>query len=159
MSSKQRDRRFWISAWSPVLIGIAVIIAESTSTFGADHTAGPIRWLLQLISGPLSDSTFDTIHHLLRKSGHFIGYGLIGLAWLRAWRMTYPRLRFPAFAALALLGTGLLASWDEWHQSFLPNRGSSPWDVLLDCCGASVLIVLTYLWLRTFRPARLKTIA
>jgi len=41
---------------------------------------------------------------------------------------------------LALLSTGLLASWDEWHQSFLPNRTSSPWDVLLDCTGTAVML-------------------
>ena len=56
------------------------------------------------------------IHHFIRKSGHFIGYGFIGLAWLRAWWMTLPRFRFLADALLALLGTALMASCDEWHQ-------------------------------------------
>ena len=62
------------------------------------------------------------IHHLIRKSGHFLGYGLIGLAWLRAWWMTLPHSRFLHDAVLALLGTALIASADEFHQTFLPNR-------------------------------------
>ena len=159
MSSSRRSAWFWISAWLPVLIGIAVIVAESTRSFGADHTTGPLRWLLQLIFGPINDSTFDIIHHFIRKSGHFIGYGLVGLTWLRAWWMTSPRSRFLTDAVLALLGTALLATWDEWHQSFLPNRGSSPWDVLLDCCGASAMFLLFYLWMRNYGPTRLERLA
>lgn len=159
MSSRSRGARFWVSAWLPVLIGIAAIIVESNEAFGADRTAHPLRWLLQLIFGPISDPTFDVIHHFIRKSGHFIGYGLIGLAWLRAWKMTFPQLRFFYAAALGLLGTGLLATWDEWHQSFLPNRGSSPWDVLLDCCGATAMYLLVRWWMRMHRPERLKRAA
>ena len=140
MSSSRRGLKFWISAWLPVVAGIAVIVIESTEYFGADRTSGPFRWLFQTIFGPVSDAHWQVIHHLIRKTGHFLGYGLIGLAWLRAWRMTLPWLRFLTQAALALLGTGMLATWDEWHQSFLPNRTSSPWDVLLDCCGAFVLL-------------------
>jgi VanZ family protein len=155
MSSSRRPVGFWVSAWLPVVMGVVVIVIESTATFGANRTAGPIRWLLQLIFGRLSDSTFDTIHHIVRKSGHFVGYGLISLTWLRAWRMTNPGRRFFAHAALALLGTGLLASWDEWHQSFLPNRGSSPWDVLLDCVGASAMLLLTFFYVRIRRRERL----
>jgi hypothetical protein len=50
-----------------------------------------------------------------------------------------PVLRFFPDALLALLGTALVASCDEWHQTFLPNRTGTPWDVLLDCCGHAAL--------------------
>jgi VanZ family protein len=142
MSSNRRRLEFWISAWSPVVLGVTVIITESTVYFGSDRTSGPLRWLFQILFGPVSAAHWQIIHHLIRKSGHFLGYGLIGLAWLRAWRMTLPASQFLAHAALALCGTALLASWDEWHQSFLPNRTSSPWDVLLDCTGALVLLTI-----------------
>jgi len=159
MSSRSRDLKFWISAWLPVLIGILLITRESTPAFGTDRTDHPLRWLFQLIFGTLSDSTWGLIHHIIRKGGHFIGYGLIGLTWLRAWWMTYPRLRFLSATVESLLSTALLATWDEWHQSFLPNRGSSPWDVLLDCCGATGAYLLVYWWLRIYRPERLGRVA
>jgi VanZ family protein len=76
------------------------------------------------------------------------------LAWLRAWRMTLPFARFLSQAGLALLGTALVASWDEWHQTFLPNRQGSPWDVLLDCCGAAAMICIAGVYLRCFRRAK-----
>jgi VanZ family protein len=80
---------------------------------------------------------------------------LVGLTWLRAWWLTLPRSQFVYDALLALVGTGLVATCDEWHQSFLPNRNGSPWDVLLDCCGAITLQLIVYVFMRSFRPKRL----
>jgi len=118
------------------------------------HLASP-PLARSLLFGQLSDATWDLVHRLLRKSGHFLGYGALGLVWLRAWRMTLPDARFLSQAGLALLGTALVASWDEWHQTFLPNRTGSPYDVLLDCCGATALIGTAWLYLRFSRRARL----
>ena len=152
------DRRhwvFWVRTWLPVALGIAMIAVESTEFMGADHTSGPFRALFEAIFGHISDRRWEMIHHYIRKSGHFVGYGLIGLAWLRAWWMTLPHSRFLPDAMLALLGTALIASADEYHQSFLPNRTSSPWDVLLDCTGAITLQLLVYVFMRVRRPKRL----
>jgi VanZ family protein len=148
MLSSSRGLRYWTSAWLPVAAGIAIIALESTAYFGADRTSGPFRWLFQMLFGPVSDVRWAEIHHIIRKSGHFLGYGAIGLAWLRAWRMTMTTAPFHTDASLALLGTAMLASWDEWHQSFLPNRTSSPWDVLLDCSGALVMLLIARAVLR-----------
>jgi VanZ family protein len=137
-------------------LGICIIAIESTPEFGADHTSGPLRWLYQAIFGPVSDARWALIHLLVRKSGHFIGYGLLGLAWLRAWWMTLPRSMFLVDAVLALLGTAMTASADEFHQSFLPNRTGSPWDVLLDCGGALAMQLLVYVLMRMLRPKRLE---
>jgi VanZ family protein len=138
-----------------VLIGIVVIMCESTEFMGADNTTGPLRWLFQALFGHVPDARWEFIHHYVRKSGHFLGYGGIGLAWLRAWWMTLPRSRFIHDAFLALLGTALIASADEWHQTFLPNRTGSPWDVLLDCTGAITLQLIVYTFMRTNKPKRL----
>jgi VanZ family protein len=139
---------FWISAWWPVAVGVAVITVESTSAFGSDRTSQPLRWFVQLFFGQLSDATWELLHHLIRKSGHFLGYGALGLVWLRAWRMTLPDAHFLSQAGLALLGTALVASCDEWHQTFLPNRTGTPYDVLLDCCGASAMMGMAWFCLR-----------
>ena len=151
----RRDLKFWLSAWLPVAIGIGIIIFESTEVMGSDHTSGPLRLLFQAIFGPISDTSWEVVHHLVRKSGHFLGYGALGVAWLRAWCMTLPRVRFFTDATLALLGTALVASFDEWHQSYLPNRTGSAWDVLLDCAGAIAMILAVYIFMRLMRPKRL----
>jgi VanZ family protein len=140
MSNSPRGLKFWIGAWWPVAASTAVIVMESTEYFGSNHTSGPLRWLFQHIFGPVGDTSWEMIHHLIRKSGHFLGYGVVGLTWLRAWRRSLPAVPALAQFSLALLGTAAVATWDEWHQSFLPNRTSSPWDVLLDCCGTFVML-------------------
>ena len=53
------------------------------------------------------------------------------------------------------MGTALVASCDEWHQTYLPNRTGTPWDVLLDCTGAITLQLIVYIFMRTFKPKRL----
>jgi VanZ family protein len=155
MSSSRRGARFWISAWLPVLLGILLIVLESTEWFGSDHTDSPLRSLYQAIFGHVTNRQWEFIHHYIRKAGHFVGYGFIGLAWLRAWWMSLPRSHFLPDAFLALLGTALVASADEFHQSFLPNRTSTPWDVLIDCSGAITLQLIVYIFMRVNRPKRL----
>jgi VanZ family protein len=140
--------------WIPALIGIAVIVCESTATMSAANTS---RWLLPLwvkLFGPISPERWEVVHHYIRKSGHFVGYGTVSLGFFEGWRVSLEqrwrdwRARFRNAAGLALLSTLLLASWDEWHQSFLPGRTSSPLDVLLDCCGAIAAHLILF-WIAT----------
>jgi VanZ family protein len=130
-------------------------MCESTEFMGAQYTSGPFRLFFESIFGRFRDAQWDIVHHFVRKSGHFLGYGVIGLAWLRAWWMTLPRSRFLLDAFLALLGTAMIASADEWHQSYLPNRTGTPWDALLDCCGAITLQLVVYIFFRVTRPKKL----
>lgn len=153
--------------WIPALAGICIILGESTATMSAQNTS---RWLYPLwvhLFGPISHARWEVIHFYIRKSGHFCGYGLISLTFYHGWSTTLRQrgqawlARFRHSALLALLCTLVLASWDEWHQSFLPGRGSSPRDVLLDCCGAILahLILLGLVVLLRRRPADMKMAA
>jgi VanZ family protein len=151
LESSQEQRRtagYWVRTWLPVVLAICVIAVESTTYLGADHTSGPLRWIYEHLFGTVDDDQWGDIHHIIRKCGHFVGYGLVALTWLRAWWMTLPRAGFFKDALLAMVGTFLVAASDEFHQSFLPNRTSSPWDVLLDCCGAIVMQLVVFLFLR-----------
>jgi VanZ family protein len=121
-----------------------IIALESTKYLGADHTSGPLRFIYQALFGHVSDARWEVIHHYTRKCGHFLGYGMVGLSWLRAWQRTRPEGTFVRSAVLAMLFTAITASADEFHQSFLPNRTASIWDVLIDCSGALVLQLLAF---------------
>jgi VanZ family protein len=154
-SSKRRSIWYWLSAWCPVIAAICVIMLESTMWFGADHTNGPLRWVWEHVFGPVTNERWLIVHHHIRKTGHFLGYGTMGLLWLRALWMSLPRAGYLLDATLALVGTAIVASADELHQSFLPNRTGIPSDVLLDCGGAVVLLLLAYLFLRLRAPKRL----
>lgn len=149
--SNKRDARFWMTTWSPVALAAIVVTMTSTPYMSAAHTGNLLRDVWQALFGSANPAELSIVNVILRKSGHFFGYGTIGLAWLRAWRLTFPRLRFFSDAILAVLGTALLASCDEFHQSFLPSRTGSPWDVLLDCCGAAAMCLLEYAIRRKLR--------
>ena len=129
----------------PCAAAIAVIACESTVYFGSDHTSGPLRLLWEFLFGPVTNDRWDlgTRHHP-RSAATFIGYGIVGLAWLRAWRMTLRNSHFLFRAGMALMGTAAVATCDEWHQCYLPNRNGSPWDVLLDCCGAAAMLIMAW---------------
>ncbi|MGP8253150.1 MAG: VanZ family protein [Terracidiphilus sp.] len=156
MSNSGRGARFWISVWLPVAIGIGLIALESTVWFGADYTSTPLRRIYEFLFGPVSDAQWPPIHHFIRKCGHFVGYGLLALTWLRAWWMVLRTFAFWRCAVLGLAGTTLVASCDEWHQTFLPNRTGTPWDVLLDCCGAVAAILMVFAYGQAFRVVELK---
>lgn len=59
--------------------------------------------------------------------------------------LSWPRVNGAAWAwiLLAVLAYGLV---DEWHQSRVPTRDASPWDVLTDMTGAAcTLWIASYL--------------
>ena len=106
-----------LARWSPALAVMAVIFLAS-ATPGEDlPNAG----------------AFDL---LLKKGGHFLGYALLGAAYLRglAWRRG-PALRDVGMAILLAL---FYAASDEVHQGFTPGRTPAVSDVLLDGVGAAV---------------------
>lgn len=157
--SNKHGSSYWLSAWTPVVLGIAVIALESTEIMGAQYTSGPLRHIFEAIFGHVANARWEVLHHLIRKSGHFLGYGAIGLAWLRAWWMTLPRSKFLHDALLAFLGTAVMASADEYHQSLLWDRTGTEWDVVLDCCGVITLQFVVYIYFRLMRPKRLERAA
>jgi VanZ family protein len=96
---------------------------------------------------------FEPYHALIRKTGHVFGYGLLSILLFRAWRETLPSgngARWTIrWASIAVIGTALVASLDEWHQTFLPTRTGTLHDVALDSCAgiaAQLVIFLVYRW-------------
>ncbi|MDP9049671.1 MAG: VanZ family protein [Acidobacteriota bacterium] len=141
-----------LKVWLPVVIAIAVICTESTSTFSSQNTSSWLRPILERWFGTFQDNTWELFHHYLRKSGHFVGYGTVGLTFLRAWLHTLARRGIPTLLSwrlessiLAILSTAIVATGDEFHQTFLSGRTGTPVDVLLDTCGATTLCLLVWL--------------
>ncbi len=132
-----------LSAWIPAVFCIVMIGVSSSDNFSSANTSHILRPLLQSIFGVFSDATWARLLYGIRKVGHFFAYGFVSLVFFRASRMTFRLSRaYTAVtaslraAAVALLFTLALCGLDEFHQSFLPTRTGSPFDVLLDMCGA-----------------------
>ena len=110
------------------------------------HTSrfiGPVvRWLFP----HAGENTVHAVIFAVRKCAHLTEYAfLASLSWLAlktdrnsggwSWRR----------ARNALLIVTMYAITDELHQSFVPSREGSVWDVLLDAIGGA--FGLLFLWI------------
>lgn len=110
-----------------------------------------IAWLALIFvtsqaSFPPPDPNFEPgwFDYIFDKDVHVLLYGI--LAVLLLWTLQETRWRRPArygAVVLAALAYGVL---DEWHQSFVPGRSVSGWDLLFDVVGAGLGIVCWRAW-------------
>jgi len=121
---------YYIKYWLPVLIWMAFI------------------YYLSSLSNPLEQLTpknffflFDFKHFIY----HVIEYLILSLLLYRALKINSKNPQ-----TLAILVTVLYAIMDEIHQSFVPGRISSVFDVAIDSFGAiaAQCIVNIYHWLK-----------
>ena len=142
-------------AWIAAGLWLALIAIESTDLLSANNTGHFLYGLLTSLFGPINPATFFQWHHIGRKVGHILGYGILSLLLFRAWRATLPVNGAPRWslrwAQVALLMTALVASLDEWHQSFIPSRTGTWQDVVLDSAAALAAQFMLYLFLRRWR--------
>ena len=119
----------FVKRWGPALLLMAVIFAFSSI---------PSTEMPNLGAFDLS----------VKKLGHATGYALLSLAYRRGLgrRVQRPFL-------LAWLMAVLYAATDEFHQSFVPGRGSTMVDVGIDSFGAGFSLLLV-LYLRKRRRAK-----
>ena len=150
------DRKQLLKTWAAALLWMTLIAIESTDTFSAEHTGRFLYPLLHFLMG-LDPAAFEVVHHYIRKCGHFVGYFTLSFFLFRAWRAT---LRLPwaprwamRWATIAFFMSALVASLDEWHQTFIPSRTGAISDVMLDSFAALTAQVLIFFFL-TWRPQR-----
>ncbi len=139
-----------LRAWWPAFVWVVLITFESTDYFSAGNTGSMLYALLTRLFGEINLYNFLIFHHYLRKTGHVVGYGMLSLLLLRGWRATFGRVHSLLLRAalLAWLGTASVAALDEWHQSYIPSRTGTIWDVLLDSMAGVGFLAFAYLWLR-----------
>jgi VanZ family protein len=77
------------------------------------------------------------LHDIIRKCTHVGEYFILGVLLFRAIRMPEQGWQWH-WAFLAILIAAFYASSDEIHQIFVPSRGASIFDALLDTGGASL---------------------
>jgi VanZ family protein len=86
--------------------------------------------------------------------GHFAGYFMLSLLLFRAWRATLRGASLSRWsiqwAGIAFFMAALVASLDEWHQTYLPSRTGALHDVLLDSFAALIAQVVIFLWLSSW---------
>ncbi len=144
-----------------VLVWLGVIRLESTDWASANHTSVWLYNVISLVNRNVPPPVVDQLNAVLRKTGHFIGYGILGvlvffalrntnrdriLSFMRRpWGIYLRDLWRAEWVVIAILFTVVTASYDEIHQTFIPSRTGRWQDVVIDTCGAAVLQIGVYL--------------
>ena len=118
-------------------------------SMSSSTTPTPLRWipafLLMMLIFFISSLPanrlpyFGALDLYIKKGGHALGFGLLGLAYYYALPQ---RLSAGYQWVLAFLMAILFALSDEFHQSFVEGRNSSLIDVVIDGVGAAIALTL-----------------
>jgi len=144
-----------LRAWWPALVWAIMIFFLSTDAFSSEHTSRIIEPLLRWLYPAISSDTLYWIHHLIRKGAHFVEYFIFGLLLYRGVRvMQGARTGWRwSWALTAWMIAIVYSALDEIHQIFVPSRGPSLWDSMLDSAAAlAALLLLFLLYRRLLRP-------
>ncbi len=140
----RRSLRVRISRYGPLLLWMGLIWFASTGEFSAGNTSLFIRPLVLWLFPDTSAGTMALIHLGVRKTAHFVEYGVLAFLAARAFLTSSSfKLRGHWFG-WALLVVVTYALLDEYHQSFVPSRTASIFDSLIDIAGG--LTVLLIYW-------------
>ena len=143
--------------WLPVFIWLGVIFLASTDLMSAEHTSRFIVPFLRWLKPDISPEALASIHFIVRKCAHLGEYAVLALLLLRA-AIFMTNLK-PSLAILYMsvwVACLLVATTDEFHQTFVASRGASATDIMIDGAGAilGLLIGASFVMARSKRPPK-----
>ena len=116
----------WIRHWGPAALMMTVIFVFS--------------------SCPSADlPNFGGWDYFVKKGGHALGYALLALTYWHGFGFVRSKKWSAWILAICYAIT------DEFHQTFVPGRHPSPWDVLIFDNFGALLGVILWEWLATRR--------
>jgi hypothetical protein len=137
--------RKWVVAF--VLLWAAMIFATSCTVVGTDELFS----LVGLIFGNELLEQFEIFWGIawfsVVKGWHVTEFAILTaglICLLNVWRPTKRMANIFVAALLALL----FAASDEFHQTFVPTRGGTVWDVLIDSLGVGLVTLIALMRLR-----------
>lgn len=135
--------------YAAALLWTALIFVFSSDAFSAPHTGSILQAIATAILGhPLSELSYEMTQFVVRKLTHLTAYGILAVLWFRAVRGE-ARGWVMQWSVIAVSIAIAVAAIDEYHQSFVPSRTGTPFDVVIDVCGA----VLAQIAIRAATPA------
>ncbi|MGR3275844.1 VanZ family protein [Acaryochloris marina NIES-2412] len=146
------SKGFTLLCWATWMV---VMVQFSTQRWGGDQTQSILTalldWSVPALLNGLSLEQLHTLNFIVRKGAHLTEYAILTtlcftmgtLEFQQPWKSVLP---------FAVLGSAIFAVTDEIHQSFVPNRGASPVDVLIDITGALLAVGLISIWKTQLQP-------
>ncbi|MCK8060445.1 MULTISPECIES: VanZ family protein [unclassified Fusibacter] len=139
-----------IKDYTMALLWMATIfyLSSQSAQDSGELSSGVMRWVAALFEKLSFGSSigFDQLHVFIRKTAHFSAYALLGILTSNALEHDIKKTRVRV-AAVLLVCLAYAVS-DEVHQSFVPGRGPSAYDVIIDFVGSSTGIMIRTYWSR-----------
>jgi VanZ family protein len=144
----ESELRRFLRAWWPALLWAVLIFIMSTDPFSSEHTTSFFSPIIHWLAPSLTLRQIALVNHYIRKCAHFVEYFLFCLLLFRSIRGPRKGWRW-SWGLTALLIAAGYSVLDEIHQIFVASRQASPYDSLLDTCGAVAAVVVLWLYFRS----------
>jgi VanZ family protein len=129
--------------WLPPVAWM-IFISPVNDLLTSQSTSSLIMPLLTWLFPDASQHTSETLHILLRKTGHFLEYAFLAFLLFRGFRGSKKTVQFTWIPYAGLISLGYSAM-DEYIQTFIPARTGSFYDWLIDSSGiACALAILSW---------------
>jgi len=140
--------RVWARVWlyGPLVAWMVFIFFASTGALSGENTSRIIRPLLLWLFPEISEEKIALAHFVTRKVAHFLEYGVLAFLAARAFSKSSGRWLSRRWLMVSLLLVVVYSLADEYHQSFVPSRGASIYDSLIDTLGGLTSLMLYYAW-------------
>lgn len=124
-----------------------IIFSASGDSNSFQRSSRILRPILEWMFPSMPEEQVHKLVTVARKGAHVTEYAILAILFWRA--VAQPKWRDPEpwnwkLAMASILFVALYAATDELHQSTVPNRQGSAWDVLIDTVGAVIGILM--LW-------------
>jgi VanZ family protein len=131
--------------WIPAILVAAMISSFSTQSFSDEQTSRIILPLLHWLLPWADARLLHWLHMGIRKMAHVTEFAVFSMAVFHGIRGQRAGWRW-SWAFSTLLIAAAYAGIDEFHQSFVAFRHSSPRDVAIDTFGAVLAQGLVWLY-------------
>ena len=136
----------------PAIVWMAVIFLGSTDILSAEHTSRFLVPFLRWLDPQISLAALNAIQIGVRKLGHLTEYGILAMLLWHALRGgTRRQTKMSILFFITWVACAIFAASDEFHQSFVPSRTSSPTDVMIDVIGALTGLLICLMFARRRR--------
>jgi len=139
--------------WLPVALWALLVLYASTNVGSSSNTGAALHPFLRWFFPDLPQLQASEVNLVIRKTAHAIQFFILALLLWRAARIK-PALAFSntGLAVWVLSICAVVAALSEGIQIFMPVRGASVADFLLDVGGALFGLLAILLW-RVFQTS------
>jgi VanZ family protein len=151
MIEKKSAKSFWhrrLMRFVPLILWICIIFYASSDNGSITHTSRFIRPLLEFLFPNSPEETLQIYHGYIRKLAHLTEYAILAFFASRTFFYSSKQILQKYWYLFAFTIVLMVASVDEYNQSYNLNRTGSIYDVALDCLGGTIMIAILTIYLR-----------